>query len=437
MTSEVNAVSRKGKISALILLLAIVKNSLYSLLENLMAIYLGIAHSEGAFAGVCSVVFLFNCVMFLMLKPKLVPRIWAIIIASCCWGFLGLLQGLARGLSNAHFFFFVFCFDTILWTCVVYKENCFSTFSYYFGVFIFWFGLASTLITFGSLLLTGQVRSVGVNSYQGASYNSAFCFGMIWFYYLKSDWFKQKYKYAWCLLPLLFVATVLPGGRGAFVLLVAYTIWCMGIILRRTRCARLKKTIKPMTLVIGVAILVVVLYFLFTNINRYIDVLRGGFQRAVSFLDFESGSLNFATGSSGRGTIYEYALEKIGERPLTGYGIYGYLYIGLSPYPHNIILEILLQYGVVLGIPLLAILLVFELRLIKKGEFLQLGISFYVYVNLMFSGSYTFNAFFWFLFVFAIAEMLGHKPERDKVVIAHDGNIHMTDGRAFPLKHEV
>ena len=262
---------------------------------------------------------------------------------------------------------------------------------------------------FGSLLLTGQVRSVGVDSYQEAAYGSAFSFGMIWFYYLKSDWFRKKYKYSWCLLPLLLIATVLPGGRGAFLLVVVYTIWCIGIILRRTRVQKIKKTIKPVTLFFSLAILSFVLIFLFFNISKYLETLVSGFERAISFFDFHTMSLDFEGGSSERGPIYEHAMTMIAEQPLTGYGPYGYLYIDLAPYPHNIILEVLLQYGVVIGATFMFFLFICELRFIIKAEFLQIGISFYVYVNLMFSGSYTSNSYFWFLLCFALAEMLEAK----------------------------
>lgn len=412
---------RRRRISALILLLALVKNPLYSFSENILAVFFGTPHSEGLFAGFCSVVFVFNIIVFLVMRPRLTFRLWMIVIVSCGWGLIGLLQSYFHGMTNAPFFFFIFSFDVIIWTCVVCTERCYDVFAYYFGVFVFWYGWASVLTTFGSLLITGQVRSVGVNSYQGASYNSAFTFGMIWFYYLKSGWFREKFKYAWCLLPLLFVATVLPGGRGAFILLFVYTVWCIAIILHRKKRIRLKNTIKPGTLVISIVAFAIVLYFLFTNINDYMDVLEGGFRRAISYFDFQTMSLDFEGGSSGRGSIYEYSLEKIGERPLTGYGIYGYLYIGLDPYPHNIILEILLQYGVILGFFFLAILFIFEVRLIKKGEFLQLGISFYVYVNLMFSGSYTSNPYFWFILCFALAEMFSNNESRNAHIILHRG----------------
>lgn len=404
--NEISSYSKKDRIIAFILLLSIVKNPLYSFIENIFAVYLGTGHSEGAFAVICSAIFFLNCVLFILFKPKLSLHHWMMIIILFCWGLLGLLQSYFNGLSNGPFYFFVFAFDVIIWTCVAFKEKLFGLFSYYFGIYAFWYGVASVLTTFGSLLLTGQVRTVGVGNYQGVSYGSAFSYGLIWFYYLKCDWFKKKYKYSWCLLPLLFVATILPGGRGAFVLLFAYTFWCLGIIIKDGNEFRLKKTIKPTTLIISFLFFAVVLYFLFTNITDYLDVFVSGFERAISFFDFSTMSLDFENGSSDRGPIYEYALAKIAERPMTGYGIYGYLYIGLAPYPHNIILEILLQYGIVLGLPLLVMLVVLELRLFRRDNFLQLCISFYVFVMLMFSGSYTANSYFWFLLAFALSDML-------------------------------
>lgn len=404
-------IARKKKRSAWLLFLALVKNDLYVLGENIAAVFLGISHSEGLFSFVCSAVFIFNCIQFVLFRPRMRLSLWITIMVTLGWGLLGLFQCVTMGITTAPFYFFIFCFDVVLWTCIVYTEDSFDYFYSYFGQYFFWFGLGSILCVFGSLLFTGQVHSVGAISYQRISYASAFSFGMILFYYLKSDWFKQKYKYAWCLLPLLFVATILPGGRGAFVLLGVYLLWGGGILLRRLNQIKFKKVFNPVHFFIGIIIFTVVLFFIFNSLYEYIDILIQGFSRAISFIDFQTMSLDLEGGSSGRGPIYRLALDKIAQRPITGYGIYGYLYIdGLGLYPHNIILEIFLQYGILIGFAIIVLLIVSELRFLKeKNDFILLGICFYVYVSLMFSGSYTSNSFFWLLLIFSLARVQNQK----------------------------
>ena len=65
--------------------------------------------------------------------------------------------------------------------------------------------------------------------------------------------------------------------------------------------------------------------------------------------------------TSGRDKIYELLLQKISEKPLFGYGIFGEKHFNIL-YSHNIALEIIVYYGIPVGLTIIVVYLATALR---------------------------------------------------------------------------
>lgn len=104
--------------------------------------------------------------------------------------------------------------------------------------------------------------------------------------------------------------------------------------------------------------------------------------------------------SSGRLDIYKKTLKYIAQKPILGYGIAGDRVLLNGTYPHNIMLEILAQFGIVVGGIIIVIFMFTWIRGIflnkKKTErhlaiiFMGIGL-----VQLFVSGSYLTSSNFW------------------------------------------
>lgn len=249
-----------------------------------------------------------------------------------------------------------------------------------------------------------RFTTMGGASYQTASYYSALAFGLNLYFivwernHVRFRLFTTRfYKiFSVLLLVLQFVMVVIPGGRGAFVLAVLYVLLALFEILR---VKRVKKILQGMLFVVG--LVVVAIMFL----PRLMDnpLFASGFNRAIAFID-TGGGVDW-DGTSGRLPLYQSALDFIEESPIVGYGIFGYLKVYGGYYPHNIVLEILLQGGVFYLTFWIVLLTVLARRLflnIKRDEGFRiyLFIAVYPLVMLMFSGTYITTGLFWFMVAF-------------------------------------
>ncbi|QCR31986.1 O-antigen ligase [Lysinibacillus sp. SGAir0095] len=102
---------------------------------------------------------------------------------------------------------------------------------------------------------------------------------------------------------------------------------------------------------------------------------------------------------SGREGIYEKVLAAIGEHPILGIGLAGDRQITNGVYAHNLLLEVLINFGVVLGSLLIVFLLVIMLKTLfvrdlKVYNMLIMWISIGL-VSLFVSGSYLTELNFW------------------------------------------
>jgi hypothetical protein len=104
---------------------------------------------------------------------------------------------------------------------------------------------------------------------------------------------------------------------------------------------------------------------------------------------------------SGRGPIYENVYNSILENPISIKGIFSdFLVTGVNDYSHNIVLELLYQFGIILGgIFLILILILFIFSIFRKQKTIQDNLIFIFaiisVVHLMVSSTLWLNIDFW------------------------------------------
>ena len=105
---------------------------------------------------------------------------------------------------------------------------------------------------------------------------------------------------------------------------------------------------------------------------------------------------------AGRDDIFSVALASIIDNPLLGLGLGGYTSIGIYSYPHNLVLEILLDGGMFLAAAFLPLVfIVYRTFLRAKGKILYLSVAcVYMLIVQMASGDYyDFRYFFVYLLI--------------------------------------
>ncbi len=160
-------------------------------------------------------------------------------------------------------------------------------------------------------------------------------------------------------------------------------------------------SLKMKLLLIISTILVSVLVFAFHDsfINALIGYLsnRGFISRNLELLLAQNISYD-----SGRDYLYNYYIEKIKMRPLVGYGLAGG-WISRGFYPHNLFLELLLSFGIVIGIIVIIYLLIRIIKGIKQEDEIKKRINIILIsysVSLLFSDSFLMCPMFFLLLAF-------------------------------------
>ena len=201
---------------------------------------------------------------------------------------------------------------------------------------------------------------------------------------------NKNYLYIVCCC-IDFLVILLKGSRGP--ILWAVIFFLLLIMLRQKVVYNLaSKFAVFLGLVIGSCVI------FFKDIIRFIVDLLAAF-------DIHSRTLNLIAGKSfhlsGRDLVWQGALERIQDRVITGCGL-SYVDINPGPYPHNIVLEIILQYGVIVGGILLLILLLLIVNSLLKSsmEDAEIILLFFSvgFLPLLLSGTYSMWPTFW-LFV--------------------------------------
>ena len=274
------------------------------------------------------------------------------------------------------------------------------------------------IVAFGIILFsviptfTGVITaSLAGASYQSLSYYSAFVFGMLLVYStkiptnLRFSWTKSKWYlgFTYGIMISCVLGTLLGGGRGAFLLLIAYSFIHLVSsisILRLNLNSLIRGFVKLIATVFS--------FVFFIKFFGEKDFIQTGFKRATQFISSD-GSIDLEEGSSGRDVVYNIAIDYINQSPLIGYGPFGFRDKTIQG--HNLFLEVLLQFGII-GFILFVILMIFLIIRVFKNwsilSFWAFSLFLYPLVNLMFSGGYLNDA----LFIFGISFLVLLKKQK-------------------------
>lgn len=235
---------------------------------------------------------------------------------------------------------------------------------------------------------------------QSLSYIAAFGFGLNLFLNFgpfdtqRFRFTKNKLYIFVCtgLLPLQILSVIIAGGRGAAVLVLVYITYFASLHTKRRKFKN--RALLFLTIIVSIAI------FLSALDN---EIVNSGFRRAFAFIG--DGGINWG-GTSNRDIVYQEAMYLIKKRPLLGYGLFGYF--NYYENPHNIVLEILLNGGIIYLTLFILMLLRIKKKysnMVKDNPTMKLIgiIAIYPMVMLMFSGTYMVSSEGWFVFGFILS----------------------------------
>ncbi|MBY8908367.1 O-antigen ligase family protein [Salinicoccus roseus] len=317
-----------------------------------------------------------------------------------------LISGFHQGFNPIAVTYFLYF---LIWTVpVIYisiyirKKEIFVELPKYFEVSMIVFTIAVFITTIGSYVQGQSFTSIGGATYQTASYIAALAYGLNLYFLLYGKYHKRFYfaksriysVLSFVFLIVQFVAIFMTGGRGGIVLFSIFSIYIIGSVLLKSS---LKLYSKLFAIILMFLIFIPILFQNLMSNNQFLVK----FNRTLEFLSFESG-LNWE-GSSNRDILYLKAINLIMDQPLLGYGIYGFW--DVSGYPHNLVLEILLNGGLLYFVFVLLLLLYVIIKLVlmikREPQYRLLAVLLiYPLTMLMFSGSYMIITELWFVLSF-------------------------------------
>ena len=192
------------------------------------------------------------------------------------------------------------------------------------------------------------------------------------------------------------------GSRGALLCLILFILFSLLFLVNK------KSVLKSSLFIMCFVLLLIPLY----GVLQLTHIVDG-----ISFLSTSRTFLLLNKGfsyDSGRNAIFEIFLNKINEKPFQFRGFYSdrlfysqvkNLPLNSSNYPHNIIIEILFQFGYVYSTLIFALFMYIFIKLLKKWVKLSFDTKMLVCVlggigiiQLLFSDSYLENVYFYMFF---------------------------------------
>ena len=129
--------------------------------------------------------------------------------------------------------------------------------------------------------------------------------------------------------------------------------------------------------------------------------------------------------STGRKDVANVVLGAISQRPIIGYGFLGDRSLQNGGYPHNFVLEVWCQYGMVLGSVIIITLLIIFIRVFYKrrnNRILLIMLFSVTFVKLMMSGTYPVEGMFFFLLGFCLNKWLNDNCNNEIIINESIGN---------------
>lgn len=246
-----------------------------------------------------------------------------------------------------------------------------------------------------SYIISGEIdTAIAGTDYQFLSYLCALSYGIIIYnsYNLNQDlrfkFFKTKFfkKITPFLIFICILGAILGAGRGAFLLIIIYTFSVFILNVKNRKLVYIY--------ILSICILILLLFY-YLSFNE--DSIFNRFGRIFSYINGDS-IIDIENGSSGRDKLFQVAIEAILKSPIFGYGPFSvWSTVGM---PHNIILEIFLQYGI-FAIVILFLIIYIILRNRNTYNILHYkwikNLALFPLVMLLFSASYMHVAIFWFV----------------------------------------
>ena len=222
---------------------------------------------------------------------------------------------------------------------------------------------------------------------------------------------KNKRLIHWIMAALGFVMLLAGASRGPMLNILIFLIAYLSVCIQRSK--------KKIIILGSLGVVAIVLYFGFTSILNWVSQLltkAGLSSRMIKML-----IAGTASDDNGRMEIWSRAVQMIQEKPW-GYGamgsrqgIYDIISVG---HPHNVFLEILIDYGVVAGAGIIIGGFVALFRILKMqniGEWKGLAL---IYIGgssqLLLSGTYWHRPGIWVLLAIGISVFYSRKREREK-----------------------
>jgi len=194
------------------------------------------------------------------------------------------------------------------------------------------------------------------------------------------------------------------GSRGAVVCIAVYFILFIFINFDKKR---------KIAILVSFSISAILLWIFKNIVNNLIVNL-------ISFFGIKSRTLTIFLNNifytSGRENIYNSINELIAQNPLIGIGMAGdRLYLG--SYSHNIFLEIISGFGIIMGtmILMLLIIMIFISLFTQNKEKANVNLIWFSigFIPLLFSGSYLTYFSFWIYLGIALKSMISYKNNKN------------------------
>lgn len=272
-----------------------------------------------------------------------------------------------------------------------------------------WVDALAVLITLGMIPMLGSLGiaervSMGGDNYNAVAYMGAFAVGIL-LYGIVSPYQELRLKIfqlkVFKILSLVFIlidvaAVFISGGRGGALLLILNAIICLFAFNR-------KDIIKKSLIAIIAVVFFLSLFGHFLSSYGLTDFFDAGIERSFSYIS--GGSIDMSE-TSERDIVYKNAIENIKNHPVLGQGIFRTMSMN-GGYPHNFFLEILVGGGMVYLLFWIVYLWVFFnkiFKIIRKDQIKSylLIMASLPLLSLLFSGTYTNNAYFWFVISYVL-----------------------------------
>lgn len=360
----------------------------------------GINHESGstsylifmATLFVLSMIFIFNDVFVLRKKVNKLTYIVPILFTFAYFYDISYEERILEWTTKTYYFFIFFSLPAMFIGSIMAKNE--EVEKFYKNL-----DLLMVILAIGMIVALPKMLLLGtfLKDYNSVSYQSSLAFLYLLYGIISNKQERYKifktsiFKYISIVLCCLLVLCALSsGGRGGVVYLFI-TISAFGFLFMK-RDNMIKIIFFVIPLVLGLA------YFISALVEDcgYKSVLDKGVNRAFSYIS--SNGIDMSE-TSERDISYELAIKNINANPISGYGVFHT--IGEYGYPHNILLEILEQGGVLYMLVCFFFIYISIKKCIvilknDKEQIFLLPLFLFPATMLLFSSSYLITGTFWF-----------------------------------------